>query len=237
MLKKTDWLVIGALAAVLLPFFASPRVLALYQQFNAEHGMLTSFLKFALLATFGEALGLRIQCGSYNRPGFGLLPRAVVWGLLGLAIKMAFVVFATGVPAFLAQMGMPGAPSAMRAALTWDKLLVALAISAAMNIVFAPVLMTVHKITDTHILAHGGALGGLLKPVRVGAIMAGLNWSVLWHFVFKKTIPLFWIPAHTVTFLLSPDVQVLFAALLGVALGVILALANQMGARAKAPAH
>ena len=42
-----------------------------------------------------------------------------------------------------------------------------------------------------------------------------------------RTIPLFWIPAHTVSFLLPPDYQVLYAALLGVALGLILALAGK----------
>ena len=47
----------------------------------------------------------------------------------------------------------------------------------------------------------------------------------MWGFVFKKTIPLFWFPAHTVTFLLPPSGRVLCAALLGVALGVLLALA------------
>jgi hypothetical protein len=49
----------------------------------------------------------------------------------------------------------------------------------------------------------------------------------MWGFVFKKTIPFFWIPAHTITFLLPPDVQVLFAALLGIALGTILAVAGK----------
>ena len=63
------------------------------------------------------------------------------------------------------------------------------------------------------------------SPIPMGEIMQGLNWRVQWEFVFKKTIPLFWFPAHTVTFLLPGEVRVLFAALLGVALGVILAVA------------
>ena len=85
--------------------------------------------------------------------------------------------------------------------------------------------MTFHKITDTHILMTGGTLRGLFSPIPMGEIMQGLNWRVQWEFVFKKTIPLFWFPAHTVTFLLPGEVRVLFAALLGVALGVILAVA------------
>jgi len=85
-------------------------------------------------------------------------------------------------------------------------------------------MMTLHKITDAHIARHGGAPVSLLRLPAVGDIMAGLDWRVQWNFIFKKTIPFFWIPAHTVTFLLPPDFQVLFAALLGIALGVILAI-------------
>lgn len=85
--------------------------------------------------------------------------------------------------------------------------------------------MTFHKITDTHILATGGTLCGLFTPIPMGEIMQNLNWRVQWGFVFKKTIPLFWFPAHTITFLLPGEMRVLFAALLGVALGVILAIA------------
>ena len=55
--------------------------------------------------------------------------------------------------------------------------------------------------------------------------MQNLNWKVQWGFVFKKTLPLFWFPAHTITFLLPGEMRVLFAALLGVLLGVILSIA------------
>ena len=85
--------------------------------------------------------------------------------------------------------------------------------------------MTLHKITDTHILNTGGTLKGLFTPIPMGSILQNLNWQIQWNFVFKKTIPLFWFPAHTITFLLPEDLRVLFAALLGVALGVILAIA------------
>ena len=97
--------------------------------------------------------------------------------------------------------------------------------SVTMNSIFAPVFMTFHKITDTHILATGGTLRGLFTPIPMGEIMQNLNWRVQWGFVFKKTIPFFWFPAHTITFLLPGEMRVLFAALLGVALGVILAVA------------
>ena len=72
---------------------------------------------------------------------------------------------------------------------------------------------------------NGGTLRGLFTPIKMGEIMQNLNWKVQWGFVFKKTIPLFWFPAHTVTFLLPGEMRVLFAALLGVLLGVILSIA------------
>ena len=43
--------------------------------------------------------------------------------------------------------------------------------------------------------------------------------------ILKWTIPLFWIPAQTITFLLPEDYRVLFAAFLSIVLGVLLAIA------------
>ena len=49
----------------------------------------------------------------------------------------------------------------------------------------------------------------------------------MWGFVFRLTIPLFWIPAHTVTFLLPTQYRTLFAALLSVVLGILLGIAER----------
>jgi len=86
--------------------------------------------------------------------------------------------------------------------------------------------MTVHKITDTHIQNNNGTFSGFFKPMKTENILAGIDWKMHWGFVLKKSIPLFWIPAHTVTFLLPPDFQILFAAILGIVLGVLLAFAS-----------
>jgi hypothetical protein len=110
--------------------------------------------------------------------------------------------------------------------LTAGKLLIAFSISFMMNTIYAPVMMTTHKVTDTHILDTGGTIHGLFTRIKVGEILKNLNWDVQWNFVFKKTIPFFWYPAHTLTFLLPADFQVLFAALLSIALGLILAIAS-----------
>ena len=224
-MKRTDFYFCLIVVALFAPFFLSESLYAGYQSFNAAHGMVMSFLKFAILSTLGELLGLRISTGQYLRKGFGVLPRAVVWGVLGMGINLAFIVFSTGVPAAAGYLGVDDPAAIMAGPVTPSKVLLAFAISVTMNSIFAPVFMTFHKITDTHILATGGTLRGLFTPIPMGDIMQSLNWRVQWGFVFKKTIPFFWFPAHTITFLLPGEMRVLFAALLGVALGVILAVA------------
>ena len=92
-MKKHDSLFFLCVLVCFLPFFLSDAVYDAYKQFNASHGMVMSFIKFAILSTLGEVIGLRISTGVYHRSGFGILPRAFVWGLLGLGINMAFVVF------------------------------------------------------------------------------------------------------------------------------------------------
>ena len=162
-MKQKDLVFLLIVVALFLPFFLSD---ALYR-FNAAHGMVMSFLKFGILSTLGELLGLRISTGRYLKPGFGILPRAVVWGIFGMGINMAFVVFSTGVPAFAGYLGVAHPAELMAGPLTMEKVLLALAISVTMNTIFAPVFMTLHKITDTHILATGGTLRGLARAVEL----------------------------------------------------------------------
>jgi len=222
-MKKQDiFFSIGIIALVALFVFVNP-VTNWYLSFNKEHGMIMSFFKFAILATLGEIIALRIKKGTYTEQGFGLIPRMIVWGFLGLAINLAFVIFSTGAPIFLASMGLNQAPEAMKGSFSSLKLLDAFTISTSMNLIFAPIMMTLHKITDTHIINAGGTMKGFFTPIHFAEILKNMNWDVMWNFVFKKTIPFFWIPAHTITFLLPAEFRVLFAALLGIALGLILA--------------
>jgi hypothetical protein len=229
MIKKSDIIFIAGAILLFLPFVISTDVFDFYIKLNHDHALITSFIKFAILATMGEVIGLRIKTGSYYKKGFGIIPRMIVWGFLGITIKISFVIFAVGTPAFLQSVGLHNAMEVMKGAFTLEKLLVAFSISVAMNTIYAPVMMTLHKITDMHILANGGTIAGFFTPIKFKKYFVDLDWNIQWNFVFKKTIPFFWIPAHTITFLLPPDFQVLFAALLGIALGVILAIADMMG--------
>ncbi|MDR1722474.1 MAG: hypothetical protein LBR84_00865 [Tannerella sp.] len=228
-MKKTDFLFIALMIVIFLPFALLPGLYDWYKSFNATHAYIMAFIKFGILATIGEMLGLRIKTGEYTTAGFGLVPRAVVWGLLGIWIAMAMKIFAAGVPPVVQYLGVDGCVAAMSNAFTWQKLLGAFGISLLMNTSFAPVFMTVHKITDAHIMNNGGKMSAFTTPIPFGKLLASLNWNVQWGFIFKKTIPYFWIPAHTITFLLPPDFQVLFAALLSIVLGVLLAVGAVLG--------
>ena len=224
-MKKEDLLFAVIICAIFSPFFISPLARDWYFSFNANHGMLMAFIKFAILSTIGELIGLRISTGSYISPTFGPIPRMVIWGMFGLAINMAMIIFSKGVPIFLEYTGVEGAVASMGAAFTAKKFFVALAISVAMNSIFAPVFMSFHKITDMHIANNNGSIRTLITPIPMSDLITKINWKVHWSFVFKCTIPLFWYPAHTITFLLPENYRVLFAALLGVALGILLAIA------------
>ena len=226
-MKKKDFLFVVIIIVVFSPFFLSEEVLNFYKSFDASHGLIMSFIKFALLATLGEVIGLRIKTGNYYEKGFGIIPRAIVWGVLGLGIKAAFIIFATGTPNFLKYLGFNLPPSILgQEGFSFLKLLTAFSVSLFLNTIFAPIFMTFHRITDTHILETGGTIKGFFSPIKFEKHFVNLNWKVQWNFVFLKTIPFFWIPAHTITFMLPAQHRVLFAAILGVFLGVFLAIAS-----------
>jgi hypothetical protein len=233
-MKRSDLSFALFILLIFVPFFVSGSLYNFYKDFNAAYPFLISFIKFALLATLGELLGLRIRHGKYVEKGFGVLPRAVVWGILGVSIKMAFIIFGDGAPRMLQVLGLHFPVDPPSAILNQNfissrsglQVLSAFAVSFTMNIFFAPVFMTFHKITDTHILAHGGKLACLLKPIHFSKILREMNWKVQWNFVIMKTIPFFWIPVQTINFLLPEEFRILVAALLGIVLGVILSIAS-----------
>lgn len=222
-MKRQDFIVIGCVAVILLACALTPNFLDRFIYITKTYPYLSSFAKFFVLAGFGESLGLRLATGNWNRPGFGIIAHAFVWGVLGLGIKMSFTLYSVGVPAFLAELGLLDPTSTTFG----SRLLRAFGISLIMNCTWAPFFMTLHKITDIHIEKNGGTMRGLFRPIDMVGAFNSINWSSLWGFVFKKLIPFFWVPAHTLTFMLPPHFQVVFAAALGVVLGVTLAMAGQ----------
>lgn len=224
-MKRSDIIFTIVFVGIFVPFFVSDRLFDFFIRFSTEWAFTASFIKFAILATMGEMLGSRIRTGIYLPEGFALLYRAVVWGFLGMTVKAAFMIFGGGTPLIMEHLGMDNAAEVMAGPVTGARVLLALAISTFLNIFYAPVLMVTHRVSDLHIAAAGGDMRRLLTVPDVKGLLASIDWSSMWGIVLKKSIPLFWIPAQTVNFLLPEEFRILVAAIYSTVLGVILALA------------
>jgi hypothetical protein len=181
------------------------------------------FIKVAVLATIGELVAVRIVTGNWNKP-VGLRYRFFVWGLLGISFVTVFELFASGVAGAVQKHLLPVAGTGYA-----QKVSVAFWISTTMNFIFGPTMMALHRITDTYIELSDGRVSNLCR-IELSAVVAKIDWAHFVQFVVVKTIPLFWIPAHMVTFMLPPEYRVLMAAMLSIALGGILAFAKRKSA-------
>ncbi|MCQ2303826.1 MAG: hypothetical protein MJZ97_02365 [Bacteroidales bacterium] len=161
-MKKSDVITIIVVAAVICGFAFIPGAWSWFNTTTANHGLLMSFFKFAILGTFGEMLSSRIREGVYMKKGFGLLPKLLIWGVLGVVIASAMTIFKTGTVALLDKGFHLNGKAAewFAGSLSRGKFFVALCVSVLMNTLFAPVFMTFHKITDIHIAETGGSLKG-----------------------------------------------------------------------------
>lgn len=215
-MKKKDFIWVGALLIIVF-LLAYPATNAIYTVANKAHPYIMGFIKVSILATMGELLALRIATGNYKKP-VGILYKFIVWGFLGMGFVIAFDLFANGVTGSMKKGLLPsGVPNTFSA-----KLLFAFFTSSFMNIIFGPTFMTLHRLTDTYIDLGQGEFSKI-KKVKLKAVTDKIDWHGFMSFVIFKTIPIFWIPAHTITFLLPGEYRVLMAAFLSLALGIILA--------------
>ncbi len=219
-MRKGDLLWLAILAAI-AAFLILPETNRIFVAATAAQPYLVGFAKFLVLATMGELLARRILGGSWTMPA-GLVWRALVWGFLGAVIVLVFDIFGTGVAASQAKGLLP---------LAGNRLAFAFLVSAVMNLTFAPSMMLFHRLTDTYIDIAALRGKGSRGP-RAAEVIARIDWRGFVGFVLFRTIPIFWIPAHTITFLLPPEYRVLMAAFLSIALGAILAFAKKKPAPA-----
>jgi hypothetical protein len=213
-IRKGDFLWLAVIAAVVL-LYTLPATAPALAGLTSRHAYLMGFAKFALLATMGELLVLRLAKGAWAKPS-GLLARAAVWGVVGLLIVLMFTLFNAGVQGAGEKGLLPLGSGRLRA------LLVAFWTSVLMNLTFGPVFMAAHRVSDAWIEARFGDAARKGERLDFMAIVASVDWRRFLGFVVGRTIPLFWIPAHTLCFLLPGEYRVLAAALLSIALGVIL---------------
>ncbi len=212
-MKKGDFL----WAAILLAFTAfvvTPATHVIFVNFTGAHPYIGGFIKFGLLATMGEMLVVRLSTKEWRiAPGF--IWRVVIWGFLGMVITLIFTVFSGGVMSALDKGMLIG---------KGNKFAFAFFTSFLMNCTFAPTMMAFHRFTDTYLDLKFGEK--IAKPT-IAQVVNKIDWKGFISFVILITIPFFWVPAHTITFLLPPEYRVLVAAYLSMALGLLLTIAKR----------
>ncbi|MFW5488245.1 MAG: hypothetical protein ACNI3A_07485 [Desulfovibrio sp.] len=225
-------IVFVALFCALCALATVPVTAQAFKTWTLVNPLLSSFVKFALLGTFGECLALRLYTGKYCVPGFGLAPKMLMWGVNGVLIAMAFAIFTNGTGNFMQLIGIASSstPTSLLERCLW-----AFSVSVTFNLIFSPVFMLFHKLTDTHIVHTGGRLDRFFATTPDPArYFAEINWDIMWGFTFKKAIPFFLIPANTITFMLPPHLRILSAGIIGIGLGLILAAALHKAKRGNA---
>ena len=205
--------VFSLFAAVLI----IPATREIFETLSASHPYIMGFVKFALLATSGELIAIKMASGKFAKPSY-LIARIVIWGIIGIWITYMMKIFFLGSGAMMEAGLLPGGK--LDTSSIGYKLLRAFATAATMNLTFGPTFMAVHKCSDTYLALRAQKGNG----VKLSEVIDAVDWKRFVSFTIFKTVPIFWIPAHTVTFLLPSEYQVMLAALLSVALGVILNL-------------
>lgn len=215
-MRKGDylWALLLLCAVVIFLIPASREAILLA---SGAHPYLGGFIKFAILATMGDVLGKRIVSGEYTL-SIQVLYRSVVWGIIGCMVTLVFPVFMGG--AGLAQAGR---------LLPFFEVPLAQAFfgSSIMNLTFAPAMNTFHRLMDLLI-----ENAGEKKPISLKGLIGQIDWGAFVTFNWLKVGIFFWIPVHTIVFLLPEDWRVAVAAFSSIALGIILSFAAKQGSNA-----
>lgn len=212
-MKKGDFLWIFVLL-IWISILVVPDTRVAFINATEAHPYIGGFIKFAILATMGDLLGARVLKGDWVIPK-GVFYKAAIWGIIGLMVTLVFTVFMGGVAAAQASSKLPFKGSVFAQAFFG---------SSIMNITFGPMMMVFHRFTDMYIDTKYEKKGG---KVTFDELIDKNDWHSLVQFSWIKTCPFFWIPAHTVVFMLPGQYRVLVSAFLSIALGLLLALAKK----------
>jgi hypothetical protein len=204
----------GLALLIITALLLIPQTQEVFTHLTNSFPYLMGFIKFAILATIGELLALRLANGAWMRPD-GMVYKILVWGLIGVLITYMFAFYSKGSSAMMEQARISPEDSFLSTVFT------AFLTSVIMNLTFGIVFMAMHRMSDTYIemrINH--------KKPSLKELIEAIDWDAFFTFVVFKTIPFFWIPAHTVTFTLPSQYRVVVAAYLSIILGVILAYSS-----------
>jgi len=176
-------------------------MLEAYISWVIENPILSAMIQFGLLGTLGEVISFSLKNKKLSIPCslLQLVFKIFAWAILGVIIKVGF----TGMKGFiLALIEYRLLPTAFNTGFLW-----AFSVSVITNILFGPQMMAFHRLEDNLIMRQKGFDG------------IGTAW---------KTLIWFWIPAHTITFLLPAQFQIGLAALWSIVLGIIMGATKQV---------
>ena len=217
MSKKVDLLfgdlLWGASLALWVAMLAVPVSRGIFLEVTELHPYLGGFVKFLFLASMGDLLGYRILNRDWKLPRRFIL-KAVVWGLIGMAITLFFSVFVAGTSAAQAAGKLPFENS---------RLALAFFSSLLMNTTFGPMLYIYHKFGD-YIVDYDQST----KECSMGdAFVEAVDWNTMVNFYWIITCGVIWIPLHTLVFLMPVEYRVLASAFLSILLGILVALSKR----------
>lgn len=213
MRKEKNIMIPASCIAILVGFSAViilPGSREIFKSLSSEHMYIMGFIKFALLATVGECIATRLTLKRWILPQ-KIFERAFIWGIIGAILALILKIYSMGIVYTMENNILPGGSSVF---------LKALYTSFIMNYSFGIVMMGFHKMTDKNIEIKSRGE----KASSVSEISRQIDWTSFINFTVMKTIPFFWVPAHTITFMLPPEYQIVMAAYLSVALGIILGI-------------
>ena len=131
---------VGFAAILIIP--ASREV---FKTLSATHPYLMGFAKFAVLATAGELLAVRLAKKTWTLPSY-VWVRFLIWGVIGVWITYMMKIFGAGVDALMTAGLLPAPENALL-----HTFIKAFFISATMNLSFGPTFMALHKCSDTYL--------------------------------------------------------------------------------------
>ncbi|MGC9321166.1 MAG: hypothetical protein ACP5FY_02830 [Kosmotogaceae bacterium] len=167
-----------------------------YVEFVRDFPFISAMIQFSIFGTLGDYISVKIA-GSKANFSFSLMVlKALEWAFLAIFIKIAFIGYEGFVSSLVINRILPQV-------FVESVLLNAITRSLSMNLQFGVFLVIFHRLLDN-------------------LVLQTKNWKNL----DKALLSLmwFWIPAHTLTFVLPKDFQIGLAALWSFMLGLLLSL-------------
>lgn len=194
-----------------------PSARTIFITVTEAHPYLGGFVKFFILASMGDMLGVRILRGKWVMPQ-AVFFKAIVWGILGIMITLVFTVFMSGAAGAQAVGKLPFAGSVFAHALFG---------SVIMNMTFGPMMYIYHKFGDMYVDMFCEKKKGIIEKITLKAMVDRVDWYGIVSFSWLKTCIFVWMPCHTIVFLLPPEYRVLASAFLSILLGILIAISKK----------